>query len=113
MVGQRLMAAAMNVPVAVMDSAAEGGAWGIAALASYMVQRKSHRMTRMNANEKNAVESGDSFETLESYLSEKVFAETKGSRIEPNSEDVAGFEAFMKRYVAGLAVEKAAVESLK
>jgi sugar (pentulose or hexulose) kinase len=99
-IGQRLMAAAMNVPVAVMESAAEGGAWGIAALAAFMVQ-------------KSGGETGDSVESLEKYLSEKVFAETKGSRIEPNKEDVAGFEAFMKRYVAGLAVEKAAVEYLK
>ncbi|MDR2900198.1 MAG: ATPase [Treponema sp.] len=94
MVGQRLMAAAMNVPVAVMESAAEGGAWGIAALAAFRVQKSSG-------------------ETLEKYLSEKVFAETKGTRIEPNKDDVAGFEAFMKRYVAGLAVEKSAVENLK
>jgi sugar (pentulose or hexulose) kinase len=94
MVGQRLMAAAMNVPVAVMDSAAEGGAWGIAALAAFMVQKGNT-------------------ESLESYLRDKVFAETKGSRIEPNNDDVAGFEAFMKRYVAGLEVERAAVENIK
>jgi sugar (pentulose or hexulose) kinase len=100
MVGQRLMAAAMNVPVAVMDSAAEGGAWGIAALAAFMVQKENG-------------ETGDSVESLEKYLSEKVFAETNGTRIEPMKEDVAGFEAFMKRYVAGLAVEKSAVENLK
>jgi sugar (pentulose or hexulose) kinase len=93
-VGQRLMAAAMNVPVAVMDSAAEGGAWGLAALAAYMVRKCKD-------------------ETLENYLSQKVFAGTSGSKIDPNADDVVGFEAFMKRYVAGLAVEKAAVESLK
>jgi sugar (pentulose or hexulose) kinase len=93
-VGQRLMAAAMNVPVAVMDSAAEGGAWGIAALAAYRLQKGNG-------------------ESLEKYLSEKVFAETKGTRIEPDADDVTGFEAFMKRYVAGLAVEKSAVENLK
>lgn len=93
-VGQRLMAAAMNVPVAVMDSAAEGGAWGIAALAAYMIRK------------------GDG-ETLESYLAEKVFAGNGGTTINPDSNDVAGFEAFIERYVAGLAVEKAAVEHVK
>jgi sugar (pentulose or hexulose) kinase len=93
-VGQRFMAAAMNVPVVVMDSAAEGGAWGIAALAAFMVQKGNG-------------------ETLENYLSQKVFAGNAGTKIEPNKDDVAGFEAFMKRYVAGLAVEKSAVENLK
>ncbi len=93
-VGQRLMASALNVPVAVMDSAAEGGAWGIAALAAYMVQKENG-------------------ETLENYLDQKVFAGNSGSTIKPNAEDTAGFEAFMKRYAAGLAVERAAVEYIK
>ncbi len=93
-VGQRLMASALNVPVAVMDSAAEGGAWGIAALAAYMVRKGNG-------------------ETLENYLSQKVFAGNSGTKIEPNGRDAAGFEAFMKRYIAGLAVEQAAVEHIK
>ena len=92
-VGQRIMAAAASGPVAVMETAGEGGAWGIALLAAYM-QRK---------------ETG---ETLEAFLQDKVFAGAKSVRMEPKQEDIAGFEKFMERYRAGLAAERAAVESL-
>ncbi|MCH5191083.1 MAG: FGGY-family carbohydrate kinase [Oscillospiraceae bacterium] len=92
-VGQRLMAAAMNAPVAVMKTAAEGGAWGIAVLAAY-------------AADTCGLSLGD-------YLNEKVFADTESSVIEPYGEDVDGFNGFMKNYTAGLAAEKAAVESIK
>lgn len=92
-VGQRLAAAAMNVPVTVMETAGEGGAWGIALLAAYM-------------NEKNENES------LSDYLAEKIFAGEKGSRMEPDAKDVEGFERFMERYTKGLAIERAAVENL-
>lgn len=92
-VGQRMMAAAMNVPVSVMETAGEGGAWGIALLAAYMHSRKN--------------------ETLEEYLSSKVFANEKGSTIAPDQEDVAGFAAFMDRYKKGLGIERAAVEGLQ
>ncbi|MDR2662138.1 MAG: FGGY-family carbohydrate kinase [Treponema sp.] len=90
-VGQRLMAAALNVPVAVMESAGEGGAWGIALLAAYMRQKEKG-------------------ETLEAYLERKVFAGNAGSRIDPDPQDAAGFKTFMERYVRGLAVERAAAE---
>ena len=93
-VGQSLMAAALNVPVAVMESAGEGGAWGIALLAAYMNQR------------------GDG-ETLEDYLASRVFASDAGSRVEPKEEDTRGFMAFMERYTKGLAIEKSAVEYLR
>jgi sugar (pentulose or hexulose) kinase len=93
-VGQKLMAAALNVPVAVMESAGEGGAWGIALLAAYM-RRK------------------DEGETLENYLERKVFAGNKGLRIEPVEMDVQGFGKFMDRYAAGLKIERAAAEHLK
>jgi sugar (pentulose or hexulose) kinase len=93
-VGQSLMAAALDVPVAVMESAGEGGAWGIALLAAYLNQR------------------GDG-ETLENYLASRVFASDAGSRVEPNADDTRGFMAFMDRYTKGLAIEKAAVEHLK
>jgi sugar (pentulose or hexulose) kinase len=96
-VGQRLMAAALGVPVAVMGSAAEGGAWGIALLAMYMLKKND----------------GASGQTLEAYLGEKVFAGNEGACVSPDAKDVAGFAEFMKRYVAGLAVERAAVESLR
>ena len=92
-VGQKITAAAMNAPVSVMETAGEGGAWGIAVLASYM-QNKAEG------------------ESLADYLEEKVFAGAKGVTLKPDAEDVKGFEAFMERYNSGLAIERAAVERL-
>ncbi|WP_333649788.1 xylulokinase [Lacrimispora sp.] len=92
--GQRIMAAAMGVPVSVMETAGEGGAWGAALLASYMIQK-------------------DEEETLDHYLAEKVFHGKSGIRIEPDLEDEAGFAVFMERYKKGLSIERAAVDSLK
>jgi sugar (pentulose or hexulose) kinase len=93
-VGQRIMAAAMNVPVSVMATAGEGGAWGIALLAAYMLRKGAG-------------------ETLEGYLDAKVFAGAEGSTIAPESRDVEGFAAFMERYQKGLGIERAAVEGLR
>jgi len=93
-VGQRIMAAAMNVPVSVMETAGEGGAWGIALLASYMLQKTGN-------------------EPLESYLSNKVFAGENATTITPDPADVAGFTAFMERYKKGLVIERAAVDGLR
>jgi len=93
-VGQRIMAAAMNVPVSVMETAGEGGAWGIALLASYMIHKEEN-------------------ESLGDYLNRKVFAGNKGSSVAPDPADVAGFNEFMKRYTKGLSIERAAVENLK
>jgi sugar (pentulose or hexulose) kinase len=92
-VGQRLMAAALNVPVAVMSSAGEGGAWGIALLAAYAA----------------------SFNTmaLEDFLANKVFAGAKGSTEEPDGGLQGSFNRYMARYTAGLPIERAAVENLK
>ena len=92
-VGQKIMAAAMKTPVSVMETAGEGGPWGMALLASYMVHREEG-------------------EKLEEYLAHKVFAQNKGSKMEPDAEDVKGFEKFMERYQAGLDIEKAAGSSL-
>ena len=92
--GQRFMAAAMNVPVSVMETAGEGGAWGIALLASYMVHKS------MN-------------EPLEAYLANKVFAGAIGATIAPDPADVDGFTAFMERYKKGLVIERTAVDALK
>jgi sugar (pentulose or hexulose) kinase len=92
-VGQKIMAAAMNVPVSVMETASEGGAWGIALLASYMVQKAENQ-------------------TLEVYLSNKVFAGHHGTTIAPDLADVDGFASFMERYKKGLTIERAAVEAL-
>ena len=92
-VGQRIMAAAMNVPVTVMETAGEGGAWGMALLASYRLHRRAN-------------------ESLESYLAQKVFAGQQGTTIAPDPADVEGFNRFMARYKKGLAIERAAVEEL-
>ena len=92
-VGQRIMAAAINAPVSLMETAGEGGAWGIALLASYMLNKKENQ-------------------PLDAFLSEEVFHGETGVRMEPNAEDVAGFDAFIQRYKECLPVERAAVESL-
>ena len=93
-VGQKMMAAAMNVPVSVMETAGEGGAWGIALLAAYMLHKKEK-------------------ESLEAYLSNKVFAGVNSTTIAPDQRDVHGFAAFMERYKEGLAIERTAVDALK
>lgn len=93
-VGQQLMAAAFNSPVTVMDTASEGGAWGMAVLAAFMQEKAAD-------------------ETLPDYLSNRIFAGQTGTTIEPKAEDVAGFDAFVEKYKSTLAAEKAAVEGLK
>lgn len=93
-VGQSILAAAMDTPVTVMDTAGEGGAWGIAVLASYM---------------KNKVAD----ETLDDYLNKKVFAGQKGETLAPKAEDVEGFDRFMEHYKKGLSMERAAVDSMQ
>ncbi len=84
-VGQRILAAALNVPVTVMDTAGEGGAWGIALLASYMINKAEG-------------------ETLDVYLAEKIFADQAGCRLGPKRKEAAGFEAFSRRYLAGFPI---------
>ena len=93
-VGQKIAAAAMNTSVSVMETAGEGGAWGIALLAAYMKEAKSGM-------------------SLQDYLDQVIFAGQSGSSMDPVPADVAGFEAFMKRYMAGLVIEHAAVDALK
>ena len=93
-VGQNIMAAAMNVRVSVMETASEGGAWGIALLASYMLHKSTN-------------------EPLEGYLSSKVFAGQGATTIAPDQKDVDGFMAFMERYKKGLVIERAAVDGLR
>ncbi len=92
-VGQRIMAAAMNTPVSVMESAGEGGAWGIAVLAAYLKDKKGTKC-------------------LADYLEEYVFAGAKGITENPTAEDVEGFDAFLARYNEGITIERAAVEHL-
>ena len=93
-VGQQLMAAAFDSPVTVMDTASEGGAWGMAVLAAFMTERADG-------------------ETLPDYLSDKIFAGQTGTTIAPKAEDVAGFDAFVEKYKSTLPAEKAAVEGLR
>jgi sugar (pentulose or hexulose) kinase len=92
-VAQRFLAAAIDTPVSVGDVAAEGGAWGMAVLAAFATRRSPEQ-------------------TLADYLDTAVFADVRLQTAEPDGDDVAGFTAFMERYVAGLAVERAAVTSL-
>ena len=89
-VGQRVMAAGMNAPITVMDTASEGGAWGIAILAAFMKEKKDG-------------------ETLSSYLNDKIFAGQTGTTWNPDPEDVKGFEVFLEEYKKLLPAEKAAV----
>mgnify|MGYP000865811651 FL=1 len=93
-VGQQIMAAAMDAPVSVMETAGEGGAWGIALLASFMLHRSQS-------------------ESLEEYLNAKVFSNQKGSTLSPDRSDVQGFAKFMARYKDSLEVEEAAVRTFK
>ncbi|MFC4401619.1 xylulokinase [Gracilibacillus xinjiangensis] len=93
-VGQSVLAGALNVPVTVMETAGEGGAWGMALLGSFMLNKKDE-------------------ETLDDYLNEKVFAGQAVNTVSPNPRDVEGFEQFIERYKKGLDIERAAVENLK
>lgn len=92
-VGQSILAAAMNAPISVMETAGEGGAWGIALLAAYMINR-------------------DADQDLGDYLENKVFSGMKAETMEPDSADVAGFDAFVELYKNCLPAEKAAVNGL-
>lgn len=91
-VGQRFMAAACNAAVTCMETAGEGGPFGMALLASYM-QHKSED------------------ETLEEFLQHRVFAQAKSTTLAPVQEDVDGFRTYMENYEAMLQTELKAVES--
>ena len=88
-VGQRVLAAAINSPISVMETAGEGGAWGIALLGSYLVN-----------NEKK--------QSLADFLDEHVFAGDAGVEVSPTAEDVEGFNKYIENYKAGLPIEEAA-----
>ena len=93
-VGQRILAAAINSPISVMETAGEGGAWGIALLAGYLVNNSGKL-------------------SLADYLDKKVFAGNTGVEIAPSADDVAGFDAYIRTYKAGLPIEQAAVACKK
>lgn len=93
-VGQKMMAAAMGTPVAVMETAGEGGPWGIALLGAYMADRQEG-------------------ESLASYLANRVFSESRSVCMEPEKEDVEGFEDFIESFRAGVLAEQKAGECIK
>jgi sugar (pentulose or hexulose) kinase len=90
---QRYLAASVNTPVTVMETASEGGAWGIALLAAYLADGRRDGK-------------------LEDYLDKRIFAGLEGEAMYPDPADVEGFETFTEHYVAGLSVEKAAIEAI-
>lgn len=92
-VGQNFLAAAIHAPVSVMETAGEGGPWGMALLAAYMVNKEEG-------------------EALQQYLSNKVFAGSECLTVAPEDRDVEGMEAFIERYKNGIPVEQAAGEYL-
>ena len=85
-VGQSVLAAAMNAPVAVMETAGEGGPWGMAILASYVVNNTDN-------------------EAFDEFLKNKVFKGAKGTTLEPKQEDVAGFDTYIETYKAAIEAE--------
>ena len=93
-VGQKLLAAAIDTPVSVMETAGEGGPWGMALLASYLTWKGED-------------------ETLQNYLEGKVFAGNAGTSEEPDAKDIEGFEKFIENYKGAIAVEKTASEVIK
>ena len=92
-VGQRLLSAAVGAPVSVMETAGEGGPYGMALLGAFMLWRENG-------------------ETLPDYLDNKVFADAKTTTLTADGNDIAGFNAFVKRYQAAFPVEKTATEVL-
>ena len=92
-VGQRILASAMEAPVTVMDTAGEGGAWGIALLAAYMIDQHG--------------------KSLENFLAEDVFGQDQGITITPSAEEIAGYQIFMSRYREGIDIEKTAIHQLQ
>jgi len=92
-VGQRMIAAALGVPIAVMESAGEGGAWGIALLAAYHINPADDK-------------------SLEAFLANMVFCGNKGTVLTPDAADQKGFAVFLERYRRGLEIQKAAVTYL-
>ena len=91
--GQTILAASLNTPISVMETAGEGGPWGMALLAAYRANRQENQ-------------------TLEAYLQDQVFAHAKSVSISPDTADAAGLEAYTKRFVACLDAQKAAIAKL-
>jgi len=93
-IGQQLMADAIRVPVSVMNTAGEGGPWGMSLLAAYSVNKKERQ-------------------SLEEYLEQEVFATEVTKMIEPTEEGMESFTTYMERYQSMLKIERVAIDSLK
>ena len=92
--GQKILAGALNAPISVMETAGEGGPWGMALLAAYRVGKAEGQ-------------------TLEDYLNEKVFATAKSVTVKPEEADVAGLNRYAAQFVCALDAQKAAIEKIK
>lgn len=92
-VGQQMMADALAIPVSVMESAGEGGPWGMALLASYLINKDENRL-------------------LEDFLSNQVFSQQEVSTIEPSKRGTSNFKEFLTRYNNMLEVERSAIKNL-
>lgn len=92
-VGQTVLSAAVGAPVSVMETAGEGGPYGMALLAAYRIWKEDG-------------------ETLEDYLDHKVFAHAKSTTLMASDADIQGFNAWVKQYEASLPVERAAVQTM-
>ncbi len=93
-VAQRYLAAAVGAPVTVMKNAGEGGPWGMAVLAAYLIDGKKE------------------YATLEEYLEKKIFAGQEGTTAAPTQEEIDGYEAFADHYRKGLEIERTAVRDM-
>ena len=93
-VGQKLLAAALGTPVSVMETAGEGGPWGMALLAAYRLNRAENQ-------------------TLEDYLNQCVFASARAVQVTPDAGDAAGFDAYTQRFLQALEAEKTAAAAMK
>jgi sugar (pentulose or hexulose) kinase len=88
-VGQQILADALNVPISTMETAGEGGPWGMALLAAYMHRKEDS-------------------ETMEDYLMNKVFCSTASTCLHPDPAGVSGFQTYMERYIASIPAQQAA-----
>ncbi len=102
-VGQRIMSAATGGPITVMETAGEGGAWGMAILALYLTKV-------IGGADDNTVKEGSL--TLPDFLNNSIFAGESGSTVTATSEEIQSFDSFMESFKAALPIEKAAVETL-
>lgn len=93
-VGQQMMSNALNMPISVMETASEGGPWGMAVLASYLLSKNNTQ-------------------SFEDYLEEDVFSSIKVNRVNPEPNKVEHYEEFLERYKAAFPVEEAAIDSMK